>query len=874
MVFAVITCGLTLGSASAADYNYTGPANSSSSGYQVDNQHTGQSSYNGPQTNTTKWISNCSGGNSVKIAVGSDGTIYTGGVGVILRAFTPNGAEKWNYTPPHQNILGIAVGNNETIYLTLSNGLCALYNNGTQKWFYDATTQDSYSLSAGSYPVIGSDGTIYVATYSSTKMGLLYAFDPDGTVKWGLNTPNDGGGGIRSSPAIGHDGTIYVCTGSSTSTYIGTLYALDPAAYALDPTGATPKWTYTLPSGNVNGNSPAIGADGTIYLITRNGFVYAINPNGTLKWSYNTTTSSGNGGIAVASDGTIYAAFGSTLYALDPAEFASNPDTATPKWTYILGTVSMAPTFGADGTIYIGDNSKMYAIDPDGNLKWSYYTGGTAQHTAVISADRTLYFSCYVSTGPKLFAIQDLVGDFTVDTSNGLGVQFTDTSSNIPTSWSWDFGDGTYSSEQNPVHTYGQAGTYHVTLTVGLASGETSTVQKDVTVNQAPTLDPIGDKIVDENKSVSFTVVGHDSVGDNLTYSVTGLPLGATFNTSTGAFSWIPTFSQAGTYHITFTVSDGSLTDSETITITVNDVDNVAPTVTKIDPVKNAVVKADKVIKVTFNESVKAGSLWVDLKNSSGTLIPCNYLVSGNVLTITPKSLLGNGKYSLCLHTGAVTDLIGNKLSVYSSSFIVDAIVPTVSKIDPANGATKVAASKTIKITFNEAIKAGKFWVDLKNSSGKVVPFKYSISGSVLTIDPTSNLVESLYSLVIHTGAVTDLIGNPVALKSTKFSVGTSPTVTTVDPKNGATKVARNKVIKVTFNENIKASSSFWIELKTSNGKSVKITKSISGKVLSITHAKLAANTKYKLIIHTGAVTDKASNPVAAKTYTFTTGST
>jgi len=45
-----------------------------------------------------------------------------------------------------------------------------------------------------------------------------------------------------------------------------------------------------------------------------------------------------------------------------------------------------------------------------------------------------------------------------------LPIQFTDASTNLPTSWNWDFGDGTTSTEQNPVHTYAESGTYTITL--------------------------------------------------------------------------------------------------------------------------------------------------------------------------------------------------------------------------------------------------------------------------------------------------------------------------------------------------------------------------------------------------------------------------
>jgi len=64
--------------------------------------------------------------------------------------------------------------------------------------------------------------------------------------------------------------------------------------------------------------------------------------------------------------------------------------------------------------------------------------------------------------------------DFTASPTSGsapLSVQFTDTSAGEPTSWSWDFGGGGTSTEQNPVHTYIIPGTYTVTLTAENAHG-------------------------------------------------------------------------------------------------------------------------------------------------------------------------------------------------------------------------------------------------------------------------------------------------------------------------------------------------------------------------------------------------------------------
>jgi len=89
-------------------------------------------------------------------------------------------------------------------------------------------------------------------------------------------------------------------------------------------------------------------------------------------------------------------------------------------------------------------------------------------------------------------------------------------------------------------------------------------------VNDAPVLNAIGDQSVNETALLTFTVSGTDAESA-VTLSASGLPQGATFTPATGVFDWTPTAGQAGAYLSIFTASDGVLSDSETITITVDE---------------------------------------------------------------------------------------------------------------------------------------------------------------------------------------------------------------------------------------------------------------------------------------------------------------
>jgi len=115
----------------------------------------------------------------------------------------------------------------------------------------------------------------------------------------------------------------------------------------------------------------------------------------------------------------------------------------------------------------------------------------------------------------------------------------------------------------------------------------TGTIAND-DANRAPVLDPIGDKVVNEEEALAFTALATDAdvPPNTLTFSLdAGAPPGAVIDPNTGAFSWTPAEGQGpGEYSITIRVTDdgqGSLFDEETIIVTVNEV-NRAPAIAEV----------------------------------------------------------------------------------------------------------------------------------------------------------------------------------------------------------------------------------------------------------------------------------------------------
>lgn len=150
----------------------------------------------------------------------------------------------------------------------------------------------------------------------------------------------------------------------------------------------------------------------------------------------------------------------------------------------------------------------------------------------------------------------------------GSNVTFTSTSTNYPTSYSWNFGDGTpNSTQQNPVHQYATAGTYTATLTVTNQWGSTTSTPVTVTVNSV------------DNATFSYAQPAYCSNATNPTPTVvdagtfTAAPAGLSINATSGVINLAA--STPGTYTVTNTTS-GPCPDTKTTSITINAAANSA----------------------------------------------------------------------------------------------------------------------------------------------------------------------------------------------------------------------------------------------------------------------------------------------------------
>lgn len=308
---------------------------------------------------SVKWKLTTGAGNDMDLSpvLDSAGNVYVA-IGNQFDMITPDGTLKWSFsTGDDFPLSSCAIGANGTIYVGSGDQkVYAVQPSGVLKWTF---LTDSWVSSS---PAIDDDGTIYVGS----SLGRLYAINPDGTLKWQYLTTQNAS--IYSSPAIGADGTIYV--GSN-----------DCNLYAINRNG-TLKWRYFTGS-TFYLSSAAISSNGQVYI--GSGFsIYAMNPNGTKCWQYATeswTTSS----PAIAVDGTVY------IGSEDGGLYAFGVETSR---TYAFDVTWGAGTSPQDITIFCNDSMALIdqsSFDFNKTEKWLSFammTGNTGFCNVTIPRER------------------------------------------------------------------------------------------------------------------------------------------------------------------------------------------------------------------------------------------------------------------------------------------------------------------------------------------------------------------------------------------------------------------------------------------------------------------------------------------------------
>ncbi len=272
----------------------------------------------------------------------------------------------------------------------------------------DPTADWSESLTGliNTSPAISADGkTIYIGTNNnefSPTIGRLYAFelDADGYPKLGWSNPIFTGDSM-TSPVLASDGTIYVGSGTR--------------LYALNPNGSV-KFSYNTAGAVIK---PTIGADGTIYIAAnvdpKFGYVYAIRPDGSLKpgWALNpqaiispVSAPYVTAPVMSADKTRVYVA------ARDGYIYAFMASSGLVDWQRQPGNViNSSVGVGPDGKVYTGTNDKkVYALNgTNGNIIWTspFLASEDYASSPVVGPNGTLYIGNYDN---RLYAINSSDG--------------------------------------------------------------------------------------------------------------------------------------------------------------------------------------------------------------------------------------------------------------------------------------------------------------------------------------------------------------------------------------------------------------------------------------------------------------------------------
>ena len=266
--------------------------------------------------------------------------------------------------------------------------------------------------------------------------------------------------------------------------------------------------------------------------------------------------------------------------------------------------------------------------------------------------------------------------------------------------------------------------------------------------NRAPTLTAPSSLSGNELSAITFTASATDPdlPANTLTYSLIGAPGGASINSGTGAFSWTPTEAQGpGSHNFQVRVSDGDLTDTKSVTITVNEV-NSSPSIPNI---QNQTIP--EMVAYSYDVNVNDSDQPANTHTFSLSSAPAGMTIDGasGLINWTPEESHGPGSHNV-----------------------------TVQVVD--NGSPALADTESFTLTATEVNRAPTI---------PVMPDQYVAHDDVLTIqingsDPDLPANSLTYTLVSGVGSVTS--GGQYSYSPTINDAGNTYPVTVRVTDNGS----------------------------------------------------------------------------------------
>jgi methionine-rich copper-binding protein CopC len=287
-------------------------------------------------------------------------------------------------------------------------------------------------------------------------------------------------------------------------------------------------------------------------------------------------------------------------------------------------------------------------------------------------------------------------------------------------------------------------------------------------------------------------------------------------------------------------------------------------------------VALGQTVVITFSEEMDTDSVSYTFEPEvSG--ISETWSISNTVLTLSHDPFTAATAYTVTVTAGSDTEGESLVAAPVSWSFTTaddgGGEPPALTGTSPADGTTDVALDQTVVITFSEEMDTASVSYTFEPEVSGISE-TWSISNTVLTLSHDPFTAATAYTVTVTAGSDTEgqsLVAAPVSWSFTTADDGGGepPALTGTSPADGATDVALDQAVMITFSEEMDtASVSYTFEPEVSG---ISETWSTSNTVLTLSHDPFTAATAYTVTVTAGSDTEGESLVAAPVSWSFTT---